>query len=84
MARISKFFSQRPQVQERTTSQIFETLKYLLETDNIAVSITGKHYCMLARGVEDSTSATVTNKFGGEFKTNHSTRAEFLNTLRNQ
>ncbi len=82
LSRIAKFFAQRPEVQERYTAQVFEALKFLLETENIAVSVKGKHYCMIARGVEDSNAITITNKFGGAFKEDSSTRNEFLNSIK--
>ncbi|PNA58745.1 GTP cyclohydrolase I FolE, partial [Pseudomonas sp. MPR-LB3] len=34
--RIVDFFCRRPQIQERLTAQIFHTLQYLLETDDVA------------------------------------------------
>lgn len=79
MNRIVEFFSRRPQVQERLTEQIFHTLSYILETDNIGVVINAKHFCVKARGVEDHNCSTVTSKLGGMFKLNESTRQEFMN-----
>lgn len=81
--RIVRFFSRRPQVQERLTKQIADCLQYVLETDHIAVHITAKHYCVIARGVEDASSKTSTNDLRGHFKTRPETRDEFLqNTFR--
>ena len=82
LSRIAKFFGQRPEVQERYCAQVFETLKYILETDDVAVSVVGRHFCMIGRGVEDTNAITTTNKFGGSFKENQSTRLEFLQTIR--
>jgi len=76
--RIVNFFAARPQVQERLTQQILVSLQTLLETDDVAVSIKAKHYCVIARGVKDSLSHTETNALGGAFKANSTTRAEFL------
>ena len=76
--RIVKFFARRPQVQERLTRQILVALQTLLETENVAVSITATHYCVKARGVEDPTSATTTTALGGFFKKNPASRHEFL------
>jgi GTP cyclohydrolase I len=74
--RIVKFFSQRPQIQERLTLQIYEALAYILETENVAVMIEADHYCVKQRGVEDN-SRTTTTKLGGVFKENE-VRNEFL------
>lgn len=75
--RIVEYYSRRPQVQERLTCQIFEALRFILETDNIAVTINAKHYCVASRGVGDIGSRTTTSKLGGVFKTDSATRAEF-------
>ncbi|MGE4261172.1 GTP cyclohydrolase I FolE [Shewanella sp.] len=76
--RIVRFFSQRPQVQERLTQQVLVALQALLETKDVAVKIDAVHYCVKARGVMDSTSSTTTTALGGIFKSNPATRAEFL------
>ncbi|MFT6153475.1 MAG: GTP cyclohydrolase I [Bermanella sp.] len=76
--RIVRFFSQRPQVQERLTQQVLVALQSLLETDNVAVTIDAKHYCVKARGVMDATSTTQTTALGGNFKSDPKTRSEFL------
>jgi GTP cyclohydrolase I len=78
LVRVVEYFSRRPQVQERLTSQIYYALCHLLGTENIAVAIKAQHYCMISRGVESSTTWTSTTKLGGAFKTNPGTRAEFL------
>lgn len=76
--RLVRFFSQRPQVQERLTQQILIALQTLLETDNVAVSIEATHYCVKSRGVMDVNSRTSTTALGGVFKSNIHTRAEFF------
>lgn len=76
--RIVRFFSQRPQVQERLTQQLLVAMQTLLEVEDVAVSIKATHYCVKARGVRDSNSFTETNALGGLFKSNERTRAEFL------
>ncbi len=76
--RIVRFFARRPQVQERLTQQILATLQTLLETDDVAVSMTAVHYCVKARGVMDATSSTQTTSLGGRFKKVDKTRNEFL------
>lgn len=76
--RIVQFFARRPQVQERMTKQIADCLVHILETDNVAVHISAKHYCVIARGVGDSKSLTSTSDLRGSFKRNIETRKEFL------
>ena len=76
--RIVEYFSKRPQIQERLTEQIFHSLCYILETEDVAVMIDAKHYCVAARGVEDTGSSTVTCRLGGGFKSDPAARQEFL------
>ncbi len=76
--RIVRFFSQRPQVQERLTQQIMVSLQTLLETDDVAVRIDAMHYCVKARGVMDADSRTETTALGGAFKTDPQIRSQFL------
>ncbi len=80
--RIVEYFAKRPQIQERLTEQVFHALCYILETDDVAVMIDARHYCVAARGVEDTGSSTVTCKLGGGFKTDPAARAEFLSIAR--
>ena len=76
--RIVEYFAKRPQIQERLTEQVYHALQYILGTDNIAVVVNAKHYCVAARGVEDTGSSTITSKLGGCFKTDPAVRAEFM------
>ena len=80
--RIVEYFSKRPQIQERLTEQIFHTLQYILETEDVAVMIDAQHYCVKSRGVEDTGSSTVTVRLGGGFKTDPAARSEFLSIAR--
>ena len=80
--RIVEYFSKRPQIQERLTEQIFHTLQFILDTEDVAVMIDAQHYCVKSRGVEDTGSSTVTCKLGGGFKTDPAARAEFLSIAR--
>jgi GTP cyclohydrolase IA len=75
--RIVRYFSKRPQVQERLTVQIAEELKKILETEDVAVVIDAEHLCVKTRGIEDLNSSTVTSSYHGKFLDNN-TREEFL------
>jgi len=66
--RIVQYFAKRPQVQERLTVQIGEELKKLLNTEHIAVVIDAVHLCVSSRGVEDTSSSTITSFYTGDFK----------------
>jgi GTP cyclohydrolase IA len=80
--RIVEYFSRRPQVQERLTKQIADCLHYILDTEDVAVHINARHYCVIARGVRDSNSSTTTADLRGEFKVSGDTRVEFLKQCR--
>jgi GTP cyclohydrolase I len=80
--RIVEYFSKRPQIQERLTEQIFHTLQFILDTEDVAVMIDAQHYCVKSRGVEDAGSSTVTVRLGGGFKTDPAARNEFLSIAR--
>ena len=79
--RVAKFFAQRPQIQERYAEQLFHALEFILETDDIAIVVRGKHYCVAQRGVEDTNSFTVTSKLGGVFKLDSAVRKEFMDLV---
>ena len=75
--RLVKYFARRPQVQERLTRQIAEGLKNTLGINDVAVVVDARHMCVESRGVEDTTSSTVTASLSGQFL-NEPTRLEFL------
>ncbi len=76
--RIADYFSRRPQVQERLTKQIADCLVHVLDTEHVAVHINAKHYCVISRGVQDSTSTTITSDLRGHFKRKSDTRFKYL------
>ncbi len=78
--RIVKYYARRPQVQERLTIQIAEELKTILDTNDVAVFIDAKHLCVLARGVEDTNTTTITSYYSGKFK-EKGIKEEFLNCI---
>ena len=80
--RIVEYFSKRPQIQERLTEQVFHTLQFILETEDVAVLIDAQHYCVKSRGVEDTGSSTITVRLGGGFKNIPEVRNEFYQIAR--
>ena len=76
--RIVEYFSKRPQIQERLTEQVFHAMQFILGTEDVAVVINARHFCVRSRGVEDTGSSTVTSRLGGGFKTDPAARAEFM------
>jgi GTP cyclohydrolase I len=84
LARITDMFARRLQVQERMTVQIAETIQEVLQPKGVAVVLEAKHLCMMARGVEKQSSNMVTSHLLGQFRTDSTTRAEFMNLLGNR
>jgi len=76
--RLVDFFSKRPQIQERLTEQIFHTLCFILDTEDVAVTLNAVHFCVKSRGIRDTNSSTTTSKMGGRFRTDSDLRKEFL------
>lgn len=65
--RITQYFAQRPQVQERLTQQIAEAIAFITETEDVMVVIDAGHTCVSQRGIKDTQSSTVTAKCMGQF-----------------
>jgi len=79
--RIVRYFARRPQLQERLASQIADSLSILIESENVAVSISARHQCVIARGIQDEHSHTITNTLRGEFQLDKEIRTEFLDAI---
>lgn len=81
--RIVQYFAKRPQVQERLTMQIGNDLKALLNTEDVAVVVDAEHLCVSSRGIQDTSSSTVTSFYSGKFETEE-TKREFLTYIYNK
>jgi GTP cyclohydrolase IA len=83
IARMVEIFARRLQVQERLTTQIAHTIMEEIDPLGVAVVLEAEHLCMRMRGVEKQNSYVTTSAMLGVFRTNHETRQEFMNLLRN-
>lgn len=81
LARLVEAFAKRPQMQERLTSQVADTLMDVMSPLGVMVVIEAEHMCMSMRGVRKPGSATITSAVRGTFATNDATRAEALSLL---
>ena len=81
LARVVEILSKRPQIQERLTTQIAETIVEALEPNGVAVVIQAEHMCMTLRGVKKPGSNIITSATRGLFRTRAATRAEFLSLV---
>lgn len=82
IARIIDLFGRRLQVQERLTNQIADAVEQVLHPHGVAVVMEGSHFCMLMRGVQKQGSSMVTSAMRGGFRQNPSSRAEFLELIK--
>ncbi len=81
IARIVDMFSRRLQIQENLGKQIAESILEVTQTSDVGVIIEAKHLCMMMRGIEKQNSTMTTSAMFGNFRTQQSTRAEFLNLV---
>jgi GTP cyclohydrolase I len=82
LARLVEAVARRPQLQERLTSQIADTLMRALEPDGVAVALEAEHLCMTMRGIKKPGSRMVTSAMRGTFQNQIETRNEFLSLVR--
>lgn len=81
LARLVDTFAKRPQVQERLTSQIADTLIEQLHPQGVIVVLEAEHMCMSMRGVKKPGSSTTTSAVRGIFKKSQATRSEALSLI---
>ncbi|MBK8158531.1 MAG: GTP cyclohydrolase I FolE [Rhodospirillaceae bacterium] len=78
LARLLDCYAKRLQIQEKLTAQIANTLNDELQPRGVAVVIDASHQCMTTRGVHKAGTSMVTSRMLGAFRTDPSTRREFL------
>ena len=81
LARVVDTLSKRPQVQERLTSQIADTIVDALHPQGVAVVLRAEHLCMTMRGVKKAGADMVTSAVRGRFEESQVTRDEFMSLL---
>jgi GTP cyclohydrolase I len=70
MARIADEYAKRPQLQERLTSQIANSIMEKAKPRGVLVVIEAEHMCMTMRGVRKAGSKTITSAVRGLFQHN--------------
>jgi GTP cyclohydrolase I len=78
LARLLDVYAKRLQIQEKLTAQIANTLNEVLQPRGVAVVIDASHQCMTTRGVHKPGTSMVTSRMLGAFRSDPSTRREFL------
>ncbi|HEY4802768.1 MAG TPA: GTP cyclohydrolase I FolE [Paraburkholderia sp.] len=83
LARLVDAFAKRLQIQEKMTAQIADTLNEILQPKGVGVILEAAHQCMSTRGVHKAGVEMVTSRMLGTFRTDPSTRREFLSIVGN-
>ena len=81
LARLVDMYARRLQIQERLTEQIAYEIKNSINADGVGVMIEAHHLCMMMRGVEKQNALFVTSSVLGVFRSNPSTREEFMSII---
>lgn len=78
IARIVDMYARRLQIQENLTKQIADAIMAVTDAAGVGVVIESQHLCMMMRGVEKQNGVMKTSMMTGLFRSNSSTRSEFL------
>ena len=81
LARVVEIVASRPQLQERMTTEIADTIFDKLKPDGVGVIIQAEHLCMIMRGIKKPGSTIVTSALRGTFRRKAETRTEFFSLL---
>ena len=81
LARVVETVAKRPQLQERITATVADTIMKKLEPYGVIVVIEAEHMCMTMRGVNKPGSKTITSAVRGVFKTDQKSRAEVMSII---
>jgi GTP cyclohydrolase I len=79
--RLVEVFAKRPQVQERMTNQIAESLMEHLQPNGVGVIVKAHHSCMGCRGVRQPDAEMVTSCLLGCLRQDGAARSELLGLL---
>jgi GTP cyclohydrolase IA len=80
LARLVDIYARRPQVQERLTAQVADTLVEVLRPKGVIVVVQCEHLCMSMRGVRKPGSRTLTSAVRGQMR-DGATRAEAMSLI---
>jgi GTP cyclohydrolase I len=78
LARVVEDYAKRPQLQERLTAQVADTVYGTLDASGVFVVVEAEHTCMSMRGAEVPGAVAVTAAARGVFEEDVARRAEVL------
>lgn len=82
LARAVEAIARRPQLQERITSKVADSLIETLDPHGVIVVVEAEHMCMTMRGVKKPGSKTVTSAVRGVFADEAAARAEVFSLIK--
>ena len=80
LARLVDVYARRPQVQERLTTQVADSLMRILDARGVIVVIEAEHMCMSVRGIRKPGARTLTSAVRGQLR-DAVTRAEAMSLI---
>ncbi|GAA3186182.1 MULTISPECIES: GTP cyclohydrolase I FolE [Streptomyces] len=80
LARLVDVYARRPQVQERLTTQIADSLMEILEPRGVIVVVECEHMCMSIRGIRKPGAKTLTSAVRGQLR-DAATRNEAMSLI---
>jgi GTP cyclohydrolase IA len=81
LARVVETIARRPQVQERMTTQIADTVFQSLKATGVGVVIQAEHMCMIMRGIKKPGSNMITSALRGTLMSQAKSRSEFFSLI---
>ncbi len=82
IVRVVDTISHRPQLQERLTKEIADTIMGAVKPKGVMVVIEAEHFCITMRGIKKPGSGVVTSVMRGIFLKDARTRAEAMSLIR--
>jgi GTP cyclohydrolase I len=81
LARLVEVYARRPQVQERLTAQIADTIMDVVTPSGVIVVVDCEHMCMAMRGIQKPGASTITSAVRGLFQVDAKSRAEAMSLI---
>ena len=82
LARVVDAVAKRPQLQERITATVADTIDEVLDPYGVIVVVEAEHMCMTMRGIKKPGSKTVTSAVRGIFASDAKARSEAMTLIK--
>lgn len=81
LAKVVEIIASRPQLQERITKEVADTIMEVLNPYGVAVIIEAEHMCISMRGIRQPGTKTVTSAMRGVFRKDAASRSELMSLI---